>query len=31
MFLLEAQHHRDEDLDEYLAVVDRAFDLRWIT
>lgn len=27
VFLLEAQRHRDEDLDEYLAVVDRAFDL----
>lgn len=27
MFLLEAQRHRDEDLEEYLAVVDQAFDL----
>lgn len=27
LFLLEAQRHRDADLEEYLAVVDRAFDL----
>jgi hypothetical protein len=27
MFLLEAQRHRDEDLDAYLQVVDRAFAL----
>jgi hypothetical protein len=27
MFLLEAQRHRDEDLEEYLAVMDQAFSL----
>ena len=27
MYLLEAQRHRDEDLDAYLAVLDRAFAL----